>query len=192
MKEDQVLEYLESLGWRCARDEVGDAYCRIVVGSIQLQIIPCIEPRRDHVRLSFMSSISTTSFSDCVSKILGEYGSGGDHEPIISNSGPTLKLDEVTNEYVFNMVRGIADWAEKVDLEQGLTNYRNLPADSKGAFPVRHLAALADAGNVDKLSGYDSSFSRGDRLGFVPYITSDMISRALDMARERVKGRGSS
>ncbi|MFV9439627.1 DUF6990 domain-containing protein [Pseudomonas aeruginosa] len=49
--------------------------------------------------------------------------------------------------------------------------------------PLRHLAALAIAGDVSCLANSQFSFEQGDRLGFVPYITQDMIERALLIAR---------
>ncbi|WP_414858990.1 DUF6990 domain-containing protein [Pseudomonas aeruginosa] len=61
--------------------------------------------------------------------------------------------------------------------------YRALPTNSKGAMPLRNLAALAIAGDVSCLANYQFSFEQGDRLGFVPYITQDMIERALLIAR---------
>ena len=50
--------------------------------------------------------------------------------------------------------------------------------------PMRHLAALALAGDVAKLKSYQASFEAGDRLGFVPYITKDYIDRAVALAEK--------
>ncbi len=51
--------------------------------------------------------------------------------------------------------------------------------------PLRHLAALAIAGDVERLNSYKNSFEKGDRLGFVPYITVDMIDRAILIAQKK-------
>ncbi|RMQ97899.1 hypothetical protein ALP94_02834 [Pseudomonas savastanoi pv. glycinea] len=77
------------------------------------------------------------------------------------------------------MSESAISWARSQNIESGLMFYRNLPTDSKGAMPLRHLAALAIAGDVERLDGYKKSFEVGDRLGFVPYITDAMIDRAL-------------
>jgi hypothetical protein len=74
-------------------------------------------------------------------------------------------------------------WARSQNIESGLMGYRNLPTDAKGAMPLRHLAALAVAGDVERLEGYKKSFDMGDRLGFVPYITASMIDRAILKAK---------
>ncbi|WP_425603185.1 DUF6990 domain-containing protein [Lysobacter soli] len=58
-----------------------------------------------------------------------------------------------------------------------------LPTDSKGAMPLRHLAALALAKDVPRLESYQRAFERGDRPGFVPYIQKKMIDRAVSLAR---------
>ncbi len=50
--------------------------------------------------------------------------------------------------------------------------------------PLRHLAALAIAGDVSCLANYQFSFEQGDRLGFVPYVTQNMIGRALLIANK--------
>ena len=74
-------------------------------------------------------------------------------------------------------------WARSLNIESGLMVYRSLPTDSKGAMPLRHLAALAIAGDVERLDGYKKNFEMGDRLGFVPYITDGMIDRAVLKAK---------
>lgn len=62
--------------------------------------------------------------------------------------------------------------------------YRALPTDSKGARPLRHLAALAITGDIGRLAKYQRRFEQGDRLGFVPYITAEMLERALLLAQD--------
>jgi len=49
--------------------------------------------------------------------------------------------------------------------------------------PLWHLAALALARDVARLDTYQRAFHRGERPGFVPYITTEMIDRALVLAR---------
>ncbi|WP_421667180.1 DUF6990 domain-containing protein [Pseudomonas syringae] len=77
-------------------------------------------------------------------------------------------------------------WARAQNIEEGLAAYRKMPTHAKGVMPVRHLAALAIAGDTGRLEEYKKSFETGDRLGFVPYVTSDMINRALMMAKKQV------
>ena len=49
--------------------------------------------------------------------------------------------------------------------------------------PLYHLAALSILGDAERLNEYLIYFQNGNRLGFVPYITEDMIYRALNISR---------
>jgi len=77
----------------------------------------------------------------------------------------------------------VIDWARNVDISSEIKRHARLSTSSKGAMPLRHLAALALLGATEKLEMYRASFESGDRLGFVPYISIEMIERALEIAR---------
>lgn len=176
MEEKDVVSTLMEQGWVCSKDEVGDYFCVIDVDEIKVQIIPSVRKRSDHFRASLMPSVSTREFSETVAFVRGE-GSG--YSPIIVSNEPPEKLPKFSSDDVLRMSESAISWARSQNIESGLMFYRNLPTDSKGAMPLRHLAALAIAGDVERLDGYKKSFEVGDRLGFVPYITDAMIDRAL-------------
>uniref|UniRef100_UPI001CDD2D2E DUF6990 domain-containing protein n=1 Tax=Pseudomonas huaxiensis TaxID=2213017 RepID=UPI001CDD2D2E len=181
MTEKDVVSILREQGWACSKDEVGDYFCVIDVGDARLQLIPSVGKRSDHFRVSLTPSISTKKFSEAVSFILG---SGGSNVPIIvSNEGPE-KLSSLSSCDVIRLSEKAISWARSQSVNEGLMVYRTLPTDAKGAMPVRHLAALAIAGDIGRLEEYKKSFEEGDRLGFVPYITCDTIDRALMVARK--------
>lgn len=181
MKEKDVLPTLEKLGWRSCRDEVGDYFCLMDIGEAQVQIIPSIGKRSDHFRVSLMPSVSTKKFTAAAAFILGE---AGGHEPIIVSNDVPEKIVDFSSEDVIRLSQKAISWASAQDIEKGLEIYRALPTDSKGAMPLRHLAALAIAGDVGRLASYQRNFEQGDRLGFVPYITAKMLDRALLVARD--------
>ncbi|TFF42015.1 hypothetical protein [Pseudomonas sp. RIT623] len=181
MKEIEILPALEGLGWRCGKDEVGDCFCLMDVGDVQVQIIPAIGKRSDHFRVSLMPSVSTRSFTAAAAFVLGE---ARDYVPIIVSNDVPEKIVDFSLDDVVRLSRSAISWASAQDIEKGLAAYRALPTNSKGAMPLRHLAALAIAGDVSCLAHYQFSFEQGDRLGFVPYITQDMIARALLIARD--------
>lgn len=179
MKQVEMLQALRALGWKCRKDEVGDYFCRQEIGNLQLQIIPTVGKRPGYYRVSFMPSVSTNEFSAAVSFIFGE---AKDYMPIIvSNNMPEKIVDFSLNE-ITRLSQSAMTWASVQDIKKGLAAYRALPTDSKGNRPLCHLAALAIAGEVERLSGYQHSFQHGDKLGFVPYITAGMIDRALLLA----------
>ncbi|WP_440130662.1 DUF6990 domain-containing protein [Achromobacter pulmonis] len=53
---------------------------------------------------------------------------------------------------------------------------------SKGITKVGTIAA-----DVERLNSYKNSFEKGGRLGFVPYITVDIIDRAILIAQKYAK-----
>lgn len=181
MKEEDVVSILKEQGWVCSKDEVGDYFCVTDVGGVQLQVLPSVGKRSDHYRVSLMPSISSKEFSAAVSSILGERG--GNTPVVVSNEAPE-KLSNFSSDDVIRLSERAMSWAHSQNLDAGLAVYRNLPTDSKGAMPIRHLAALAIAGDIGCLAGYKDSFQRGDRLGFVPYVTANMIERALLIAQK--------
>lgn len=181
MTEEEACAILQAQGWACGKDEVGDRFCIKCLGEIQVQIIPTIGTRSDHFRVSFMPSISSTAFSDAVAFIFGE-GKYFFSPVIVSNETPQ-KLETICADDVVELSDRALSWAQSQDIDAGLALYRSLPTDAKGAMPLRHLAALAIAQDVDQLEDYKKSFKKGERLGFVPYITVEMIERSLLIAR---------
>jgi len=186
MKEKEVSSILKEHGWRCDVDDAGDYYCIMDFGECQLQVIPSIGRRSDHFRISLMPSVSSRLFSKHVGFILGE---SRDHVPISTANEVPKKIVDPTTADVLSAADEAVSWALDQKIENGLTAYREMATDAKGAMPLRHLAALAMAGDVDRLKFYRDSFSQGNRLGFVPYVTSEMIDRALLIAEE-MKGNG--
>jgi hypothetical protein len=82
----------------------------------------------------------------------------------------------------------IADWiawGQRADCEAAMEALLDKEANRLGDMPARHLAALAATGSVEVLQGYADDFSRGDRQGFVPYISADHVTAALDFAQQR-------
>lgn len=181
MKEKDILPFLNGLGWKCSKDEAGDYFCLMDIGCIEVQIIPSIGKRSDYFRVSFMPSVSVKAFTEAVSFILGE---AKNYVPVIVSNDIPEKISGFSFDDVKRLSEQAISWASAQNLEEGLAAYRALPTDSKGAMPLRHLAALAIACDVDRLASYKRSFDQGDRLGFVPYITKDMIERALLIASD--------
>jgi hypothetical protein len=186
VKEKDAMPILESLGWKIGRDEVGDYFGIMIRGDTQVRIIPFIGKRADHFRVSFMTSVSSKTFSAAVSFI---FGSAKSHESIIVRNSIPEKIADFSPNDVVKLSDDAISWGFSQDIEAGLTAYRLLQTDSKGAMPLRHLAALAIAGDVQTLSSYQRSFALGDRLGFVPYITADILDRALSVAQSPERNR---
>lgn len=181
MNEKDVVLVLKEQGWVCGKDEVGDYFCIANFGHRQVQVIPYVGKRSDHFRVSLMPSISSKEFSIAVGLILDEVR---DYVPVVVSNDPPEKLVELSASDLSRLSEKAISWAHAQSLEDGLAAYRNLPTDAKGAMPLRHLAALAIAGKVDRLESYQRNFELGGRLSFVPYITSEMIDRAISIAQK--------
>lgn len=181
MEEKDIVSVLSEQGWVCSKDEVGDYFCITDVGGAQRQVIPSVGKHSDHFRVSLMSSISSKDFSEAVSFILGD---GAGNAPIIVRDEVPEKLSGFSSDDVIRLSEKAMSWASSQSIDEGLTVYRKLSTDAKGAMPIRHLAALAIAGDTERLDECKKSFEKGDRLGFVPYITSDMLERALIIAQK--------
>lgn len=182
MNEKDIFPILEGLGWRCKEDEVGDHYCLMDVGCAQVQVIPSVGVRSDHYRVSFMPSVSIARFTAAVSFFLGG-GEVSDHVPIVVSNIPPEKIASFSVADVVRLSQKSISWASAQDIDAGLAVYMALTSNSKGAMPLRHLAALALARDVSCFVRYQRSFEQGDRLGFVPYIYPEMIDRALQLAQ---------
>lgn len=180
-KDKEILPILQQIGWKCGKDEAGDYHCWIENDGRQVQVIPFIGKRFDHYRVSLMPSVSTKAFSAAVAQI---FGRSNGHEPITVSNFGVEKIPGVPKEDVIRIAQDALAWASAQDVEAGLAAYRALPTDAKGAMPLRHLASLVLAGDVERLQSYRRSLDKGDRLGFVPYITTDMIERAISIAQE--------
>jgi hypothetical protein len=181
MKEKDIVSILKEQGWVFNKDEVGDYFCLADVGEVQLQVIPSVGKRSDHFRVSLMPSISSREFSEAVSFILGDDSSNA---PIIVSNGAPEKFSSFSSDDIIRLSDKAISWARSQNIDEGLRVYRALPTDVKGAMPIRHLAALAMAGDTGRLDEYKKSFEMGDRMGFVPYVTSEMIDRALMVAQK--------
>ena len=82
------------------------------------------------------------------------------------------------------------DWASKVDLDAGIAVLLDKEANTLGDMPARHLVALAATGAFEVLQSYADAFAHGDRLGFVPYITTEHIAVALEFSKNRASQPG--
>jgi hypothetical protein len=181
MNEKSVVSVLKDDGWFCKKDDVGDFYCVKDFSGISVRVIPCVRHFSGKFSISLMPSLSVDAFSQAVRCI---FGKGGSYTPLIVGDEGVVDLDEILASDILQLAEQAVSWALAQDIEVGLAAYRNLPTTAKGAMPLRHLAALAVAGDVARLEYYRKSFEQGDRLGFVPYITSEMLDRAIEVAKQ--------
>ena len=185
MKTREVTRILKSLGWQAFTDEVGDKYTHYHLADRTVEIFYCIRKLKDEQSLKATLSLTTAAFSNACSAI--DVGNGS-YDPLIRawNGIAIRATPEILEEHVRQASEQAIQWAKEQDLEKALDKHAAMPTDAPGAQPLWHLGALVVLGKVDRLKFYQSSFEKGDRLGFVDYITGDYIDRAVALAEQRV------
>ena len=186
-----LVACFERLGWKPGRDDVGDRNAEIRIGE---KILRPLLSRRDtrypgnpNGALIFEMGGWITEDAICLAyTIMKDAKKRVSYSCPVENS-PNYKIDKpvVYEDDVAEISDAYIKWGRNYDMVGGLKALRDLPTNCIGAMPARHLAALAAYGDVDTLAQYLNSFAQGDRLGFVPYITSDYIRTALDFAEHR-------
>ena len=97
----------------------------------------------------------------------------------------TVVPPPITEDVITETSDKLIAWARSQDLNAAKEFLRTkVRPTCAGVLHFSHLAALAEAGDVEKLQTYADAFARGDRLGFSSYITDAHIARALEIAQE--------
>ncbi len=73
------------------------------------------------------------------------------------------------------------EWWGQVDLGSRIAGLTETYSQF-GSGPLHHLAALAVSGQERVLKDIRVRFEQGDKSGFLPYITTDYVDRALEIA----------
>lgn len=189
---DELVDCFGRLGWRPARDEVGDRYAQMRIGDKILE--PGLSrrdtryPGNPNGFLLFEMGGSISEDATSAAYTLMNYPKKRLCSSCIVSLSPNYKIRQplVYEEDVVAISDAYIEWGRNFDMAAGLKALRELPTDSIGDYPSRHLSALAAHGDVETLTRYGDSFAAGDRAGFVcNYITEDYIKTALDFAHHR-------
>lgn len=81
------------------------------------------------------------------------------------------------------------EWAKYQNIDKALEYYAHLPTNSPGSAPLGHLAALIIRKEVQTVLYYKNRFGAGYNLGFVPYITTDVIAKAVNLICQKQPAR---
>lgn len=184
MQQKEVFEAFRELGWTLARHD-GERVCLKNFSDRVLSIVPQLRKMSDKQKLNTNPSVSTDEFSAFCTKI-SERPKSGEPLAVDLSAEATFYSPSFSLADLKKIDKKLSSWAQTQDLNKSLADLIELPTDAVGALPLRHLAALAITGDVEKLKSYQASFEVGDRLGFVPYVTKDYIDRAVKLAEETV------
>ncbi len=127
-------------------------------------------------RLTVSASVCTAEYAAAEAEVMGEPPS---HIITIASTGE-LRFKEfiLTAERAQEIFDDVQAKAMAIDLDAVFAQFRDYDPARPGAGGLRHLCALALAGDVDTLDGYVRRRMDNDPCGFVPFITDDMIARA--------------
>ena len=189
---DDLVACFERLGWTPGRDEVGDRNAEMRIGK---KILHPLLSRRDTryagnpngFLLFEMGGWITCDAISAAYTLMKSPNKRLSHSTPVENS-PNYKIQQplVYEDDVKAISDAYIKWGRNYDIDAGLANLFNQETNQSGAYPARHLAALAACGEVETLTRYRDSFEAGERAGFrALYITEDYIKTALNFAQHR-------
>lgn len=127
-------------------------------------------------RLTVSANICTPEYAAVEAEVMGD----PDLQIVTMAGTGELRFKEfiLTTERAEEIFDEVQAKAMALDPAALLSQFRDYDTARPGASGLRHLCALALAGDVDTLDGYVRRRMDNDPCGFVPYITDDMIARA--------------
>lgn len=176
----EILQSFKELGWR-TKEAGGEKLISKQDGDNLVQAIIQHFDLTDGVKLAVSVSASSKAFCECCAKIMNRNKA---HEPLCQTylekrypDWSQLNLPSISEE--------IENWWMEQSIDDSIKCKIQSPADT-GQTQLYHLAALALEGDFNRLMDYQQSFSKGQRMGFVPMIDAHVIDRALDIALEKI------
>lgn len=175
----EVLQEFKKFGWKVktsggekiASKQDGDNLVEVVVQQFYLP---------NSVKLELSVSASSKEFCGICAKVAGRKEM---HATICQTylEKPFADLSKID---IKSLSDEIEIWWGAQPIASSLKTMSQPPPET-GQAQLYHLAALAYLGDFNTLMEYQSVFSKGKRMGFVPMIKAEMIERALDIALER-------
>lgn len=178
----RLRQVAEAEGWQFGLED-GDAQALHRTPDRLVRLWFSLDDGPDGPVLRISEVISTPAFSRMVAVIRDGTGVAAPFEPLDLAASGTFALGVLEDDRLGGMLATSRAAAARADVAADLARLAALPTTAGGALPLRHLAALALLRETARLDGYATAFRRGDRLGFVPYITEAMIGRAVAACR---------
>ena len=196
MKFKDIKNRLLDLGWKYKNIDGDKSFIRDI-DDIQIQLLPYLDRLdEDTVKFSFLPSVSILKFTEIQNYLMEE---ALDFVPLVSRFGwcapaiekgaPSDKFHEISFEIFDFLLKESIEWAKYQNIDKALEYYANLPTNSPGSAPLGHLAALIIRKEVQTVLYYKNRFDAGDNLGFVPYITADVIAKAANLICQKQPAR---
>lgn len=195
MLQKELIEIFRELGWKIHRGL--DLECTYDLGDRIVSTLPSFDRGYPDNKMRFrtMDSVGIKEFSRCVA-IIGNVDTRTpkskfdaffqivqpEYPSIFHGKEKELTRKEFTKEDIEGFTKEIIEWGKIQNIEEGLKKYRELKTSSPGIYPLFHIASLSLVKDKSKLEYYKKCFEKGDRLGFVPYITQAYIDKAFEIS----------
>ncbi|MBI1495254.1 DUF6990 domain-containing protein [Halocynthiibacter styelae] len=136
-------------------------------------------------RLSLHAGVSKPELDSIKNTIMPPIKGGEPQSVVLAGLTAEEKIP-LSEERYDAFIRGLSGmlvkWGEAQDIEAGVAGFTKPWRTEQ---QLCHLAALAYVGDFNTLMDYQEMFKSGKRANFYPYITPEMIDRAVDIAIER-------
>ena len=173
-----LFDLLKEDGWSVKRDpDDGSRSATRVEGDRVFRIFPTVRNTSDGRCISWGESVIPTRYLDAVSLIKGK---SFRFYPLKPQSGTRLTRKNLDRETVRKELDITLENLRIRDLTASLDEIANLPLSSPGNAPIRLLAAKACKGDHSDLCEMRDKMISGDRQGFVPYIETEHLERAVN------------
>ena len=187
MKIFKALSLFETLGWVSRPAEEGPIIEKNndesgIFGRIRISDLP------DEQCLRISCYFYNDGFSNIYDKII--YGSpqfdraGAPCRRVLSTTQIRRYFHDITQSHIVEADRVLSEWWEKQSVSTEIAAKAQSYSE-KGNSAAYHLAALAFLGDYNTLADYQQLFRDGHRMQFPPYISQEMMDRAVSIAIDR-------
>lgn len=180
---DLESEFKE-LEWSTKKDDAGDLVCELGLSHSTISVIPVLKSITGAEVLNFSTSASDILFDSVVSRI---YSSETKHWPLVTTSR-RIKSPKISVTQARDLIAETINWASQQNLKASYSKLAEYYLGRTGQGQLYHLAALAIAGEVDVLHGYQDLFKKNMAKGFVPMIKGSHIDIAVSLGYDSLAG----
>jgi len=172
-----LFKVLKEDGWSVTRDpdDGSRSATRVEEGKV-FQLFPYIRNNSDGTCIDWGEGVVPLKYIDAISVIDDK---PHNFYPLRIQNGARLERQNLTLEMAIVELDDILAKLREEDLTAALNETANLPLSSPGNAPLRLLAAKACRGEYFDLCELRDKVKSGNRQGFVPYIKTEHLERAV-------------
>jgi hypothetical protein len=185
MKVDEIIrEAIEQVGgkWKVDRD---GSFWEAEANGFVIQAEPFLRDLPSgKVWLGLDCSISHKEFAKVANFVMEKRPKNFISLRWFQKSAEVASPDQAAQAFCSLMMEALGELKVE-EIGRLVEEFRSNRPDGPSMPQIRHLAALAQAQDVETLENYRHAFGSGNRLNFVPMINMAMIDRALELAKKQ-------